>query len=81
MDVVQMEQILQPHFQWPDFLVFAVMLVISLAIGIYCGCKGSGQRTTAEFFMGGRTMGIFPVSMSLAARYSCTPNILQLYQK
>lgn len=56
------------YFGWPDYLVFASMLIISLAIGIYYGCTGSKQSTTAEFFVGGRSMGVFPVAMSLAAR-------------
>ena len=56
------------RFGWADYLVFVGMLVISSFIGLYYGCVGSKQRTTAEFFRGDGKMGIFPVAMSLAAR-------------
>ena len=57
------------RFNWADYLVFAGMLIGSLAIGIYYGCTGSKQSTTAEFFTGGGRMGVFPVAMSIAARF------------
>lgn len=57
------------RFNWADYLVFAGMLVGSLVIGIYYGCTGSKQSTTAEFFTGGGRMGVFPVAMSIAARF------------
>ena len=63
-------EILLKQFGWVDYLIFAGMLVISLGIGVYYGCSGSKQRTTSEFFLGGRRkMGVFPVAMSLAARF------------
>ena len=56
------------RFGWADYMVFVMMLFISTAIGVFFGCSGTKQKSTAEFFMGGRTMGVFPVAMSLAAR-------------
>ena len=58
------------RFGWADYLVFVMMLFISTAIGVFFGCSGTKQKSTSEFFMGGRTMGVFPVAMSLAARLS-----------
>ena len=57
------------RFGWADYLVFIMMLFVSTAIGVFFGCSGTKQKSTTEFFMGGRTMGVFPVAMSLAARF------------
>jgi Na+/proline symporter len=57
-------------FSWLDFLVFGVMLCLSALIGVYFGFFAKKkQNTTTEYLMGGKTMGIFPISMSLIARY------------
>lgn len=55
-------------FSWYDYILFCSMLVVSAAIGIYFGCFGSKQATTKEYLMGGKTMKVFPISMSLVAR-------------
>jgi len=57
------------RFGWADYLVFIMMLFVSTAIGVFFGCSGTKQKSTTEFFMGGRTMGVFPVAMSLAASF------------
>lgn len=67
-DIIGTPEELLKRFRWADYLVFAGMLAISLGIGLYYGCIGSKQKTTSEFFMGSRKMGVFPVAMSLAAR-------------
>jgi len=56
------------HFGWVDYLIFAATLALSLFIGIYHAWKGSAS-STADYLLGGKTMGIFPIAMSLAARY------------
>jgi Na+/proline symporter len=57
-------------FSWLDFLVFGIMLCASALIGVYFAFFAKKkQNTTAEYLMGGKTMGIFPISMSLIARY------------
>jgi len=55
-------------FTWPDYVVLIGSLAISTLIGLYHGYKGRKNFTTGEFSLGGRKMGIFPVSMSLLAR-------------
>lgn len=67
-DTIGTSDELLKRFGWADYLVFAGMLVVSLGIGLYYGCIGSKQKTTSEFLLGGRSMGVFPVAMSLAAR-------------
>jgi solute carrier family 5 (sodium-coupled monocarboxylate transporter), member 8/12 len=57
-------------FSWLDYSVFGGMLLASALIGIYFAFFAKQkQNTTAEYLMGGKTMGIFPISMSLIARY------------
>lgn len=55
------------YFGWVDYLIFALTLTISLVIGIYYAWKGVGNSTT-DYLLGGKTMGIFPIAMSFAAR-------------
>jgi Na+/proline symporter len=45
-----------------DFVVFGVILGISLAIGVYHGFTGDKQRTTREYFVGNRQLKPLPVS-------------------
>lgn len=57
------------YFDWLDYLVFGAMLLLSALIGIYFAFFASKkQNTTSEYLMGGKTMGMFPISMSLIAR-------------
>ncbi|XP_069188022.1 sodium-dependent multivitamin transporter [Procambarus clarkii] len=55
-------------FAWADYLVFSVMLVASLAIGIFYAVK-SRHKANDEFLLGSRSLTCFPVSMSLLASY------------
>lgn len=57
------------YFDLLDYMVFAGMLLLSALIGIYFAFFApQKQNTTAEYLMGGKTMGMFPISMSLIAR-------------
>lgn len=55
-------------FLWYDYALFAIMLGFSAAIGIYFGCFGSKQSTTGEYLLGGKTMKVIPIVISLVAR-------------
>lgn len=59
-----------------DYVVFAVLLLISSVIGLYYGCTGAKQKTTAEFLMAGRSMGVFPVALSLLASFMSAITLL-----
>ena len=52
-------------FQWYDYAIFAVTLLVSLAIGLYHAFAGGRQKTTREFLMGGRNLGAVPVGLSM----------------
>lgn len=58
----------QMFFSWVDYSVFIIMLALSAFIGVYFGFFGKKQDNTAEYLMGGKTMGILPIAMSLIAR-------------
>ena len=53
-------------FGWEEYFVFALMLAISAGIGLFFCLKG--QKSNAEFLMGGKNMGTVPMTMSLVAR-------------
>ncbi|CAH0557293.1 unnamed protein product [Brassicogethes aeneus] len=58
------------YFDVFDYIVFAAMLLVSALIGVYFAFFAKiKQNTTSEYLMGGKTMGIFPISMSLIASY------------
>jgi len=52
-----------------DYVVFSIILGVSSAIGLYYGCTGNKQSSTAEFLMAGRSMSVLPVALSLLASF------------
>jgi len=52
-----------------DIGVFAAMLASSAVIGCYFGLCSGRQKNAQEYLMGGRTMGMLPVSLSLVASF------------
>lgn len=78
-------------FGWPDYLVFLIMLICCSLIGIYFAIKlrhskGKLSKDAEEnYLVGGRTMQIFPVTMSLIASFISgitllgTPTEIYLY--
>ncbi|XP_071493672.1 sodium/iodide cotransporter-like, partial [Diadema antillarum] len=57
------------HFGAWDYVVFALMLLVSAAIGVYSALSGGRQKTANEFLLGNRNMGIIPVSMSIMVSF------------
>lgn len=56
------------HFHWVDWLVFAAMLTISAAAGLWH--YRSAQKSTVEnYLLGGRKLSLWPVSASLIASF------------
>ncbi|XP_059478941.1 sodium-coupled monocarboxylate transporter 1-like [Neocloeon triangulifer] len=55
-------------FDWSDYLVFAGMLAVSAAIGLYHGCRRRGQ-SSAEFLTGNGQLGTIPVALSMLASF------------
>lgn len=56
-------------FDAADYVVFSALLIASAMIGVFFAfCAKRKQNTTAEYLLGSKEMGIFPLSMSLCAR-------------
>lgn len=52
-----------------DYVVFIGMLVISMGIGVFFALRGDGQRTQGEYLMGGRSMPVLPVAISILVSF------------
>ena len=52
-------------FGWEEYLILSLMLLVSTMIGIYFAWRG--QKSNAEYLLGGKRMGVLPMSMSLIA--------------
>lgn len=50
-----------------DYFVIALIMLISVAIGVFFRFTGSRQKTADDFLMAGRHMTRFPVIFSLVA--------------
>ncbi|KAL5018098.1 hypothetical protein ScPMuIL_003820 [Solemya velum] len=61
--------VVKHHFHYPDYIVFAITLLISIGIGIFYALSGGRQRTTSEFFVGNRKMAVLPVAISLIVSF------------
>lgn len=67
MDRLEALQMGRAIFGLGDYLVFILTLFTSMVIGMYYAWRGA-SNSTYEYLMGRKTMGIFPIAMSLAAR-------------
>ena len=51
-------------FEWYDYLLFALILAISTAIGLYYGLAGK-QKSTKEYLSANRSLGVLPSLLSI----------------
>lgn len=65
-----------PVFSIVDYVVFALLLLLSLAIGLYHACHGWGRHTVGQLLMADRKMTCFPVALSLLATFQSAVAIL-----
>ncbi|XP_054717017.1 putative sodium-dependent multivitamin transporter isoform X2 [Uloborus diversus] len=61
-----------------DYFIFALMLLISAAIGIYFRFTGGKQKTNNEFLLADRNMPILPVAFSLMASFMSASSVIGL---
>ncbi|XP_017002289.2 putative sodium-dependent multivitamin transporter [Drosophila takahashii] len=59
-----------------DYAILALVLIISVAIGIYYRFVGGKQKTTTEYLLADRSMGVAPVAFSLMASFMSAITIL-----
>ncbi|CAH1183378.1 unnamed protein product [Phaedon cochleariae] len=56
------------RFGWVDYIMFFIMLGICLVVGLYFGlCKKT--QNAQEYLVGGRSMNVVPIAMSLIASW------------
>ncbi|XP_034489937.1 putative sodium-dependent multivitamin transporter [Drosophila innubila] len=67
-----------------DYAILAVVLIISILIGLYYRFGGNKQSTTTEYLLADRSMGVTPVAFSLMASFMSAVTILgvsmEIYQ-
>lgn len=63
------------YFHWIDWLVFALMLFVSAAAGLW-HFRRTQKSNTQDYLLGGRSLGFFPVSASLVASFISGVTIL-----
>ncbi|XP_025414481.1 putative sodium-dependent multivitamin transporter [Sipha flava] len=61
-----------------DYVVLAVALLASAAIGLYYRLTGGKQQTVQEYMLGDRKLTIIPVGFSLMASFMCTTSMFGL---
>ncbi|XP_059084955.1 sodium-coupled monocarboxylate transporter 1-like [Tigriopus californicus] len=61
-------------FGWEEYVVFVLMLLISALIGVFFWIKG--QNSNSDFIMGGKSMGVLPMTMSLVASFMSAITLL-----
>ncbi|XP_058524135.1 sodium-dependent multivitamin transporter [Ochotona princeps] len=71
-------------FSIVDYVIFSLVLVLSLAIGLYHAYRGWGRRTVGQLLLADRKMGCLPVALSLLATFQSAVAILgapsEIYQ-
>lgn len=63
-------------FSVVDYVVFTMLLILSLVIGLYHACRGWGRHTVGELLMADRKMSCLPVALSLLATFQSAVAIL-----
>jgi len=63
-----------PFFGAANYAVFACMLAVSAAIGVFFWWRG--QKSTAEFLMASKSMGTAPMTLSLIASFMSAITLL-----
>lgn len=70
-------ELARPGFVLADYAVFAAMLLVSVAIGLFQALKKSARHLRADdFFTGGRAMPAVPVGLSLCASFMSAVQVL-----
>ncbi|CAK6949749.1 sodium-coupled monocarboxylate transporter 1 [Scomber scombrus] len=70
------DSLIAGSFVVADYVVFALMLVVSAAVGVYYAWSDRGQKSSGDFLMGGRSLTALPVSLSLTASFMSAITVL-----
>ncbi|XP_036976772.1 sodium-coupled monocarboxylate transporter 1-like isoform X2 [Acanthopagrus latus] len=63
-------------FVTADYVVFALTLVVSAAVGFYFAWASRGQQSSRDFLTAGRKLTALPVSMSMTTTYMSSITVL-----
>ena len=67
----------QRTFQAWDYVVFGVLLLLSSVIGLYFGWSSRKKTAnTEDYLLAGRSMGVWPVALSLLASFMSALTLL-----
>lgn len=66
----------RPVLKTADFVVFACTLGVSALIGLFYAIKDRNKNNTEEFLLGGRKMGVLPVTLSLLSSFISAVTLL-----
>ena len=66
----------EKRFNFIDYSVFFLMLIVSAFIGFYYAWKDRHKKTVDRVLLGGRKLKIFPVAMSIMASFTSAISIL-----
>ncbi|KAI0207882.1 Sodium-dependent multivitamin transporter [Lamellibrachia satsuma] len=61
---------------WLDYAIFVALLLVSLSIGLYHGCTGGRQKTTAEFLLANRKLKVIPTVISMMVSFQSAIMVL-----
>ena len=67
---------IKAHFATADYVIFVLMIVVSILIGIYVGFRGLRNDSTKEYLIGGRKMHPIPVALSLTGGITSALSVL-----
>ena len=56
-------------FHIVDYILFSLVLLISVVVGIYHGCRRGRKQTTDEYLLGSRELKMVPVAISMFMSY------------
>ena len=63
-------------FHWADYVVFIGLLLVSAGFGVFYGIKDRKSHNPEDFLVGGRSMHVLPVSISIFVSYISAITIL-----
>ncbi|XP_017776936.1 PREDICTED: sodium-coupled monocarboxylate transporter 2-like [Nicrophorus vespilloides] len=63
---LQEQELYRSKFQWHDYVLFAIMVLISVFLGIYHGYF-SKKQSVNDYLTGSRNMKVIPIAFSLTA--------------
>ena len=55
----------EARFHWADYLTFSLSMLLSIAVGIYCGFIKKQDKNVDSYFLGNRNMPVLPVAISM----------------